>query len=270
MVSELSARPSRGQMLADDNNAGYMEESSAAVVSDVEPMMTISACTEKLSQQAMPPNKTSRRGTVRFADNHTSTSGSDGCFKRRKIDDLHFAASRVKQDLERGGLSFPALDASLRHHLLMDCSNYYLKSNNQEHARGIQRLCSKAVAASPFLTTMQGTSCSKQATVGDLENLFSVTYDAYSKPNSAGSSSSGGNASDLSSICSLTSETDSSPTNNNSIHRMAPLLEDTLANKQNTSASTAAVSTPEIDAVYSNPISIRDAFENTCEPRYVY
>lgn len=259
MVSELSARLLRGQMLGNNN-----EESSAVVVSDVEPMMTISACSEKLSQQAMP-SKTSRRGTVGFADSHS------GGFKRRKIDVLQFAASRVKQDLERGGLPFPALDASLRHHVLMDCSNYILnKSNHQKHARGIQRLCSKAVASSPFLTAAQGTSCSsKQVTMGDLEKLFSVTYDAYSKPSSAGSSSSssGGNASDLSSICSLTSETDSSIVNNNNNHGMAPLLEDALANQRN--ASAVVVSTPEIDAVYTNPISIRDAFENTCEPRYV-
>lgn len=261
MVSELSARLLRGQMLGNNN-----EERSAVVMSDGEPMMTISACSEKLSQQAMP-SKTSRRGTVRFADSHSVG------FKRRKIDVLHFAASRVKQDLERGGLPFPALDASLRHHVLMDCSNYILnKSNHQKHARGIQRLCSKAVASSPFLTAAQGTSCSsRQATMGDLEKLFSVTYDAYSKPSCAGSSSSssGGNASDLSSICSLTSETDSSivNNNNNTNNGMAPLLEDALANQRN--ASAVVVSTPEIDAVYTNPISIRDAFENTCEPRYV-
>ena len=303
MVSELSARlMMRGQTTATTisptasingsssrNNYGaksfYSDSTSSSslrsnvvvvsptVVSEMaeQPTMSISACTEKLSQiiatggAGAPRTSTKRHSSRRRGDSVCFSSSHMGCFKRRKIDELQFAASRVHMDLARGGLSFPALDFTLRHHL----------DDFQVQTRGIQRLCSTSVSASPFLTTTAvegGVSCSSQATMDDLESLVSATYDAYSKPSSSSANNNHNNG-DGSSICSSTSDT----TTESSVLSIPPLLEQALLSKateataaaEKKSAAERAASTPETDALYANPISIREAFENTCEARYV-
>jgi len=222
-------------------------------VESVEPMVTVSACTQKLSKFVTHSKNSgkdfkARRRGVSFAPDVNvkkdvstkknrvhSRNSNNGCFKRRKVDELQFAASRVKMDLEKGGLSFPALDLSLRHYLDRDCCDISTES--------IQLLSSKSVGDSPFLwaTETLMKDWSSQATMDDLENLFSVTYDSYSTANNMTSGSVTDSTTKLSKDTALS-----------------------LFKQYETEART-----PEIDAVYANPISIRDAFEVPNEARYV-
>lgn len=295
--------------------------SPAASVTDgisvaiVEPMMTISDCCTKLSQiitnsNTNAPLKRSRGVTFAMdvqqqqqqqksssnSNKKSKTSGSSSSRsgrKLRKIDELQFAASNVKYDLQRGGLSFPALDLSLRHHIpppLDDDDNNNKHDNDQyhyqNHRRGVQRVFSKSVSASPFLTapTPGIISSSIMATMGDLENLFSVTYDSYSKPTpayegyskpSSGCSVSSNSVSTInsgnsSSMCS--SESSSSSV----VSTILPgRLEDAILQNETKAAAEAAAAvernatTPKTEAVYAAPISIREAFENASEARLV-
>ena len=81
------------------------------------------------------------------------------CFKRRKVDELQFAAASVKDDLNKGGLSYPSLDASLRHHLDL--------GRNEDLTRGVSPISANSVSASPFLAST-GSKCSEMASMADL------------------------------------------------------------------------------------------------------
>jgi len=263
MVSELSTRLMQGNNYTASTKADCTRSSvvvSPTPLSDHEPMMTISACTEKLDLISTRTKTLARKNPA-----PVSVSSSVGCFKRRKVDELQFAASRVKEDLAKGGLSYPALDTSLRHHLDLE--------NIEDATRGVSRVCAKSVSESPFLYKST-VNCSAMASMSDYGSLFSATFDSYGSSSTKSSSSNSGGAtyvsnSDVGSICSLSSERSSDAS------FIAPRLEDALNNKKVKMEETRelkeqmAATAPQRRAIYSNPITIRDAFENSDEARIV-
>jgi hypothetical protein len=271
MVSELSARLMRGYnnnappsttKLTADYTASRSTGAacvSPTTISDHEPMMTISACTAKLQQ--ISTNQSHSKKQARASCGEID----EDCFKRRKVDELQFAASRVKDDLTKGGLPYPGLDATLRHHLDVDTT--------EDLTRGVSLVGSNSVSSSPFLTS-NGSKCSEMATMSDFGSLFSATYACYNNPTAVDVATSPFN---FSSNATFVTNSDCSVTSENSCSDISPRLEDGL---NGNSKKTVVILEPAPErkeqseatalqrrAVYSNPISIRDAFENSDEAR---
>jgi len=93
----------------------------------------------------------------------------DACFKRRKIDELRFAASRVKEDLEKGGLPFPSIHTSRPR---------FLEGFDIDMS-GIHLLGAKSVSDSPFLTKIVGKRTFDSMT--EVDQLFAETRKMYSE-----------------------------------------------------------------------------------------
>lgn len=166
----------------------------------------------------------------------------DNCFKRRKIDELRFAASRVKEDLEKGGLPFPSIHINKPRAL----EGYDIDMSS------IQLLAAKSVSDSPFLTNA-GVKRSFE-NICEFEQLFSQTQEVYSKRwlqdtvrDWGERSSAGSLTSD--SECSLT--LDIPPRLDDGLNRSS--LESTIPDSTKTSKS----------------ITIGEALGNNSEPRYV-
>ncbi|CAB9522980.1 expressed unknown protein [Seminavis robusta] len=268
MVSELSARLMRGHNYNAPTSAYQTKKifadlagcRSSAVVSPNgsqpdEPMTSITACTEKLHQIS--------QGGRRKVNPHNAQQ-DQGCFKRRKIDELSFAASHVKEDLAKSGLPFPSLDASLSHHIDL---------GEKATKQAVKRVCAKSVASSPFLTNAVGPSCSKAATMIDFGNLFAATFDSY------GTTKNHSGTTVVSSGSSICSDNKSNISSDGDSIVIPARLEDALLQK--TQRAACKVTTPEEDtaasvatdsqrrAIYANPITIREAFENSNEARLV-
>jgi PAS domain-containing protein len=268
-LSELSARLTRSHNYNASTSAYKYQTNkifadlesnnrSTAVVSPTHstlPLTTLSARTEKLHQ--ISENSRSKK-LARGVDVTYSSTKDGSCFKRRKIDELQFAASQVKEDLLKSGLPFPSLDLSLHHHIDLD---------EALTRRGVQRVCAKSVASSPFLIPNCVNTVSADATMFDFENLFASTYDCYGTIKNSGTNSATV-VSVISSTCSENMEVGSV---------IAPLLDDALlraddvaASEEADKASVATVATAhQRRAIYANPITIREAFENSGEARYV-
>jgi hypothetical protein len=209
-------------------------------------MVNITHQTEKLSKMA---DGTGRSSSFAKASRKADDFPADGCFKRRRIHEIQFAASRVKEDLEKGGLSFPTLhDSSM-------CLEIF---GSAAECKGIQLLSSRSVSSSPFLTDICGPE-EVFSKVGELEDLLAVTYDSYSNDGTPASS-------DWSTNCSLISESEISGT---APFEITPLLETALQKETKTNSSVdEAIMNDAEAAIYANPITIREAFENSNEPRY--
>ena len=163
----------------------------------------------------------------------------DACFKRRKIDELRFAASRVKEDLEKGGLPFPSIHANKPRALEgfdidMSC---------------VRLLSAKNVSTSPFLTTVAGKRSFDR--MDEIDQLFTATRKVYSKTWTQGDDIDW----DKSSAGSLTSDSEASCAVD-----ISPLLEDAL--KYRTSDTTKLPAPALLKTV-----CMRTALENSSEPR---
>lgn len=248
----MSARLLRGQNY--NFNHGKTKQRSdipkSVVSSDGEEwsMPSISYQTERLSKIVAKASAKSAR--VREVKDDYSY---DGCFKRRKIDELQFAASRVKLDLEKGGLPFPTLHRE---------GNKRLELLDPTKSNGIKLLYAKSVSSSPFLTSVFDAE-SSFSNVYELEQVFTCTYDSYSKPSTT-------NVSDWGSICSLTSEGENS--NSSPAFDIPPLL-DTVLNQEKSSGNSSSICKDAVSldgiggAIHSKRISMREAFVNNNDPR---
>ena len=170
---------------------------------------------------------------------HDRVSSRVACFKRRKIDELRFAASRVKEDLEKGGLPFPSIHAKKPRAL--EGFNIDMSS--------IQLLGAKSVAASPFLTNIAGKRSFDS--MGEIGQLFTETRNIYSKRWVQGD----GIDWDKSSEGSLTSDSEASCS-----VEISPLLEDAL-HYRSSGPKELPPRTP------MNTVSMRTALENSSEAR---
>jgi hypothetical protein len=265
MVSELSARLMRGhnynastsayqtnKIFADlaSNNGSTAVVSPTSITSS--PMSSIDACTEKLYQIS----ENSRSKKLARVNEAAYKDGS--CFKRRKIHELQFAASQVKEDLERSGLPFPSLDLSLRHHIDLD---------EALTRKGVQRVCAQSVASSPFLTPNCVNICSAGVTMLDFESLFASTKNCYGVVKNTCTS----NATVVSTTSRTCSETMEGASN------VATHLDDTLfrmadvatSDETNNLCPLPTATADQSRAIYDNPITIREAFENSENARYV-
>jgi hypothetical protein len=168
-------------------------------------------------------------------------SNRDACFKRRKIDELRYAASMVKEDLEKGGLPFPSIHAEKPRAL----EGYDINMSC------IRLLSAKSVADSPFLTKIAGKGSFQSMT--DLDQLFTETQQVYNKPWIQADAFDWG---EKSSAGSLTSDSESTRTMD-----IPALLEDAIELK----ASEADAH--KSDAAFLQTISMGSALENSSEPR---
>lgn len=167
----------------------------------------------------------------------------ENCFKRRKIDELTYAASRVKEDIEKGGLAFP----------LNHTDKPRALEGTDIDMSSIRLLGAKSVADSPFLNPICGNKRSFQSTTYDFEQLFSETQRAYSKRWIQDVQTDWG---DRSSVGSLTSDSECSLSLD-----IPPRLEDGL-NRASATDSCSEETSPAL-----NTVQMSTALENTSEPR---
>ena len=255
------------------SSADQRPRSVLSLSSEDEQVVSLSYQTEQLSKLAAGAKKgrnlssssssatssnlgANREQKVRRDHSSRRHQGTDACFKRNKIDELQFAASRVKEDLEKGGLRFPDIHDAKRRLEILD--------GITAPSKGIHILSSRSLpSSSPFLTKHFDAPLEFSNT-NTLAELFAVTYESYCKQQSPNGTSS----SNWSGTCSLTSDSDSS---RSVPFEIPPLLETALRNKKaNTKYSSGddATNLNETEvAVYSKPITIGEAFENSEEPR---
>lgn len=227
--------------------------------------MTIAAHTEKLDK--ISSRSATKTGRSHAIHHHNAASSNNGCFKRRKIDDLQFAASRVQEDLGRAGMSVPKLNTKY-------LSSHCFGDGVQVDTSGIKLLNSRDVQASPFLATIHSNHEMSVHRMMELNDLFSVTLDSYGKPSDNNkktvlTNSSAVSASDANSICSLVSApcSDSST----SVLEQPPRTSSSSKKVHFKMAVSPNNQPDETEAeIYANPISIRDAFDNTHQARYVF
>lgn len=238
MVSELSARLLKGYSISYTTAkplapgkcfSGSSSASSSGSSSDRE-SQNPSLEPRSLSDRSSSINRTSSE----------RVSNRDACFKRRKIDELRFAASRVKDDLEKGGLPFPSIHANKPRALEgfdIDMSSVSL-------------LSAKNVSSSPFLSVFAGKRSFDS--FDEIDQLFTETRKVYSKRWTQGE----GIDWDKSSTGSLTSDSEASCAVD-----ISPLLEDAL--KYKTSGTSNMLLAPKP----MKTVCMKTALENSSEPR---
>lgn len=171
-------------------------------------------------------------------------SNRDACFKRRKIDELRYAASQVKEDLEKGGLPFPSVHAKKPRAL----EGFDINMSN------IRLLNAASVADSPFLTKLAGKRSFQS--YSDVSKLCNETQNVYSQRWSQEDVSSDW---DRSSAGSLTSDSEAS-----CVVDIAPLLEDSLKYQSFETKATHPSTLAKVKTV-----SMATALENNNEARSV-
>ncbi|CAB9522981.1 expressed unknown protein [Seminavis robusta] len=252
MVSELSARLLKGYNITyttasartgkrtSDISSSNSSSSGGSSIGEQESRKTVES-----TRIGLPARSTTSSSSPSHESNDETErlSNRDACFKRRKIDELRFAASKVKGDLEKGGLPFPSIHAKKPRAL----EGYDIDMSN------VQLLNSKSVEASPFLTKI--TMKRPYQSLCDIEQLFAETQKVYSKRWIQGDVSDWG---DKSSAGSLTSDSESS-----CVVDIPPLLEDALKYKSTEHDSRKAA------AVTLETIAMGNALENSSEPRLV-
>lgn len=172
----------------------------------------------------------------------------ENCFKRRKLDELTYAASRVKEDLEKGGLSFPFIHTDKTHTL----------DGTAVDMSSVRLLGAKSVANSPFLTPFVGGGKRDFQSTCDFGQLFSETQKAYSKRWVQDVQADWG---DRSSAESLSSDSECSLAID-----IPPRLDDAL-DKPSTGESLN--NNANKSAANMKPITMGAALGNTSEPRLV-
>jgi hypothetical protein len=249
MVSELSSRLLKGYNITYSTSTARSEKRSE--------LSSSNSSTSSSSKNREEDSRKSYSSGVRRAFAYVSSrkidsskgsaterlsKNNDACFKRRKIDELRFAASTVKEDLEKGGLPFPSVHAVKPRAL----EGYDINMNS------IRLLSAKSVADSPFLTNIAGIGSFQSIT--DLNQLFVETQQVYNRQWINADLSDWGDKSSAGSIPSSDSE---------STYAMdiPPLLEDAIKRK----ASDADVLKDK--AVVLQTISMGSALENSGEPR---
>lgn len=235
MVSELSARLLKG------HNITY----NTATASGGKRMSDVSSTSSSSSSSnGEIVSRKPKRVLSRSSDDSSTErfSNRDACFKRRKIDELRFAASKVKDDLEKGGLPFPSIHSKKPRAL----EGYDISMSN------VRLLGAKAVSDSPFLIKATTAKRSYQ-NVCAIDQLFSETRQVYSKNYSQGDVSSDW---DKSSTGSLTSDSEASCAVD-----IPPLLEDSLKYK-----SAEMKASPSVLASVKT-VSMETALHNSSEAR---
>lgn len=232
MVSELSARLLKGY------NITY-STASARGAKRMSDFTGSSASSSSSSSNSEGDSRSPSAGRI-FNDNAETPNG---CYKRRKIDELRFAASRVKDDLEKGGLPFPSVHSKKPRAL----AGYGINMSN------IRLLGAMSVSDSPFLIKVAGRQSFQD--MCDVNQLFNETQQVYSKKSVQREESSDW---DKSSTGSLTSDSDSS-----CVVDIPPLLEDSL--KVNV---TQTKPSPSVLASIKT-ISMESALQNSSEARSV-
>jgi hypothetical protein len=239
MVSELSARLLKGYNItystASVRGAKRMSDFSSNSSSSSSSNDSSSSSSSKL-----PTSRTTFSDRI-DSDSTERLSNRDACFKRRKIDELRFAASRVKEDLEKGGLPFPSIHSKKPRAL----EGFDINMSN------IRLLGAKSVSDSPFLIKFAGNHSFQN--LHEVDQLFSETQKVYSKKWIQGDISSDW---DKCSAGSLTSDSESS-----CVVDIPPLLEDSLRNK-----AAATKAPPSVLASIKN-ISMEYALQNSSEAR---
>ena len=237
MVSELSARLLKGHSISYTTSkplapgksfSGFSSASSSA-----------SSGPESQNPSLEPRSLSDRSSSMNNNYSADRVTNRDACFKRRKIDELRFAASRVKEDLEKGGLPFPSIHANKPRALEgfdidMSC---------------VRLLSAKNVSTSPFLTAPTGKRSFDR--MDEIDQLFTATRKVYSKRWTQGD----GIDWDQSSAGSLTSDSESSCAVD-----ISPLLEDALKYR-----TTDTNKLPEPAPMKT--VCMRTALENSSEPR---
>lgn len=198
-MSEISARLLKGY------NISY--STSTARGADVSSTSSSSSNSSSNEGQQKTPDPL-RDASSSMNSSKERFSNRDACFKRRKIDELRYAASQVKEDLEKGGLPFPSVHAKKPRAL----EGFDINMSN------VRLLSSTSVADSPFLTKL----ASKRSfqSYSDISQLCNETQKVYSKRWSQGDVNSDW---ERSSSGSLTSDSEAS-----CVVDIAPLLEDSL------------------------------------------
>ena len=238
MVSELSARLLKGY------NITYTTASASGGkrMSDFSSTSSSSSSSSNGDdrRKAVDPPRSECSGRI-SGDDTERLSNRDACFKRRKIDELRFAASRVKEDLEKGGLPFPSIHAKKPRAL----EGYDINMSN------IRLLGAKSVSDSPFL--IKATGKRSFQSLGEVDQLFLETQRVYSKKWIQGDVSSDW---DKCSTGSLTSDSETS-----CVVDIPPLLEDSLKYKS------AEMQTPPSVLASVKTISMEAALQNCSEAR---
>lgn len=243
MVSELSARLLKGYSITYSTSSPKTGAESYSDFSSSSSSAGLSSQTESWTQKQEPVDAVSSSIPPRtLEERDEGLSNREACFKRRKIDELRFAASRVKKDLEKGGLPFPSIHAKKPRAL----EGYDIDMSH------IQLLGAKAVADSPFLTKVTGKRSFQS--ICEIDQLFVETHKIYSKQWVQSYELDW----DKSTTGSLTSDSESSCAVD-----IPPLLEDSLKYR---SSDTKQLSSPSVSL---KTVSMRTALENSNEPRSV-
>jgi len=260
MVSELSARLLKGYSISYTTSSpvgsskrfsGFSSASSSGSGScATSSQQNLQADTLSSSMSRRSHNGGVKVSRKSYEDQDANQN--DACFKRRKIDELRFAASQAKQDIEKGGLVFPSIHSKKPRALAgfdIDMSN-------------IRLLSAKSVADSPFLTKPSAVAhYVAETTACEFDQLFAATHQLYSKRWIRGDVNGSALDWEKSSAGSLTSDSESS-----CAVEIPPLLDDALKYRPST-ADPLKFKEPTAAAIET--VSMRVALENCDEPRSV-
>ena len=240
MVSELSARLLKGYSISYTTSkplapakcfSGFGGASSSGSTSSSDP---------ESQNPSVEPRSLSDQSSSIYNQSSEPVSNRDACFKRRKIDELRFAASRVKDDLEKGGLPFPSVHANKPRAL----EGFDINMNS------VSLLSAKKVSSSPFLSAFAGKRSFDR--MDEIDQLFTATRKVYSKRWTQGD----GIDWDKSSTGSLTSDSEASCAVD-----ISPLLEDALKYRTPGTGSKHPAPAP------MKTVCMKTALENSGEPR---
>jgi hypothetical protein len=178
-----------------------------------------------------------------------------GCPKRRKRNELQFAASSARADLARAGIKFPEMDKDLKNSTKVGEATISLKDVRLVHSCDVK---------SPLLTS----NVSGRSSVSDYEALAASCWDSYATSNPMRTKQSKSFAlshgSDRS-TSSVSNESDSWDSNGNGadiLFIIPPLLEDGLeSRKQLTSITSPSAGSCNIISNADNSVTMGEMMQ---------
>lgn len=191
------------------------------------------------------------------------------CPKRQKINELQFAVTTAKDDLDRAGMEYRKLNRDVE-------EVHGPGSNNGDNMRiklkGVRLMHSREVSG-PLISS----NVSEKSTVSDYVDLLHAVADSYPAPSSldiksleqARPSRDGSSSASTSSVSDTESDSGSDNVQNQQLFFLPPRVEDSLDATKTRKVVSPVGSPCNVISTASNAITMTESIQLSKDPRYV-